>query len=294
MLKLLRQQVLLLQPDHRIHVIHLPETPKMVMATLQDTIILPMTQDLDLPHIKEWVLPAIPPHQGTAGNTLPSTDPLVPKVTQVPVPGQGELVPTTTTPDKALPHAGGLRGSMTRTQDPMQVLRCTAEGGTARGIRPGQGIQVDLPYQLLARRDNQLKQTTIPVVSSIQINSRREELDLQVPLVQDPDPQVLQDHPAQGSCRGPRSRAVPPTPLSCEPTPPPLPAPWMTLFPWPSPCRESLTHMDILEAFPLEVDRLEAPCLLLEDRCTLEVLQELLTNLECPQAHSPSTHQGLL
>lgn len=229
----------------------------MVMATLQDTIILPMTQDLDLPHIKEWVLPAIPPHQGTAGNTLPSTDPLVPKVTQVPVPGQGELVPTTTTPDKALPHAGGLRGSMTRTQDPMQVLRCTAEGGTARGIRPGQGIQVDLPYQLLARRDNQLKQTTIPVVSSIQINSRREELDLQVPLVQDPDPQVLQDHPAQGSCRGPRSR-------------------------------------DILEAFPLEVDRLEAPCLLLEDRCTLEVLQELLTNLECPQAHSPSTHQGLL
>lgn len=203
--------------------IHLPETPKMVMATLQDTIILPMTQDLDLPHIKEWVLPAIPPHQGTAGNTLPSTDPLVPKVTQVPVPGQGELVPTTTTPDKALPHAGGLRGSMTRTQDPMQVLRCTAEGGTARGIRPGQGIQVDLPYQLLARRDNQLKQTTIPVVSSIQINSR-----------------------------------------------------------------------DILEAFPLEVDRLEAPCLLLEDRCTLEVLQELLTNLECPQAHSPSTHQGLL
>jgi len=265
------------------------------MAILQDTIILRMTPGLvDLPHIKEWVPQATHPHPATAASILPNTDPQVPRVTQAPA--QEVLVPTTTTPDRGLHHAGALRDNTTRTlEDPMQVLKCTAGVGTAQGILPGQDIQEDHPFLRQVLRDNQLKQITIPVVSSIRISSRREELDLRVPLVQAPDPPVQEDLPDPGSCRGPRSRswAVLPTPLSCELTPQPPLAPRMTLFPWPSLCRESLTHMVILEWVPRVVDLLEAPCLPLEDKCILEVLLELPTNQGCLQAHSLSIHLGL-
>jgi len=199
-LLLLRQPAPLLLQDHRIHVIRSLETPKMATGTLQDTIIPPMTPELvDLPHIKAWVPPAIPPHQGTVANILPSTAPLAPKVTPAPALGVLGPAPTTTTPARVPLPAGALLDNTTRTLDPMQTLKCTAEGGTEQeGIHPGQAIQADLQSLPQVRRDSQLRQTTSSVDSqdSIQeINSRREELDPKVPLDQDPDPQVLEDPP---------------------------------------------------------------------------------------------------
>lgn len=229
------------------------------MATHQDTIIPPTTPDLDLLRIKEWERLDTPRHPVTAASIHPNTGPPVPTGTPEAT-GPAARVPTaaTPTPDKAPLPAGVLPANMTRTPDPTQTRRCTAGDGTARGIRPGRAIQEVLrcPRQV-RREDNQLKQTTIPPVSSTRTNSRREELDLGVPPAQEPGPPAQADHQAQGSCRGPLSR-------------------------------------DTLEVDHREVDLLEDRCLHLEGRGTPEALRGLLTHPECLLVHSPSTLQGLL
>lgn len=194
--------------------IHLPETPKMVMATNQDTIIPLTTPDLDLPHTKAWERPGILLPPGTVGSIRPSTG--LQDLTGTPVvTGRAEQVPTraTVTGGRARLHAGAHLGNTTRTQAPTLTRRCTAgRGGTVRGIQPGRGIREDLPYPPQALRDNPLKLTIIPPASSTRTSSRREELDQGVPPVQAPGPQVQEDHLAQGLCRGLLNRAVLPTP----------------------------------------------------------------------------------
>lgn len=187
----------------------------MVMATHQDTIIPLTTPDLDLPHTnKAWERPGILLPPGTVGSILPSTGLQVLTGTLV-VTDRAEQVPTrgeTVTPGRAPLHAGALPDNTTRTPAPTLTRRCTAGDGTARGIQLGRGIQEDLQYPRQGLRDNPLKLTIIPPASSTRTSSRREELDQGVPPVQAPDPQVQQDHRAQGLCRGLLNRAVLPTP----------------------------------------------------------------------------------